>query len=41
MGKVHEVFPMIVYQGDIDCHNEFKEKYLVQFPTQRLITFFN
>ena len=28
MGKVNEVFPMIVYQGDIDCHNEFNEKYL-------------
>ena len=25
MGKVHEVFPLIVYQGDVDGHDEFKE----------------
>jgi hypothetical protein len=26
MNKVHEMFPLIVYQGSIDCHQEFKEK---------------
>lgn len=26
MNKVHEMFPLIVYQGHIDCHKEFKEK---------------
>jgi len=26
MNKVHEVFPLIVYQGSVDCHEEFKEK---------------
>ena len=25
MGKVHEIFPLVVYQGNIDCHNEFKQ----------------
>ena len=25
MGKVHEVFPLMVYQGSIDCHDEFKQ----------------
>jgi len=25
MDKVHEIFPLVVYQGSIDCHNEFKE----------------
>ena len=25
MGKAHEVFPLIVYQGDVDGHDEFKE----------------
>lgn len=25
MGKVHEIFPLVVYQGDVSCHNEFKE----------------
>lgn len=25
MGKIHEVFPLIVYQGKIDCHNQFKK----------------
>ena len=25
MGKVHEVFPLIVYQGDVDGHDEFKK----------------
>ena len=28
MGKIHEVFPLIVYQGKIDCHEEFKSKHL-------------
>ena len=28
MNKIHEIFPLIVYQGKIDCHEEFKEKYL-------------
>lgn len=28
MKKVHEVFPLVVYQTSIDCHKEFKEKYL-------------
>lgn len=26
MNKVHEMFPLIVYQGSIGCHQEFKEK---------------
>ena len=26
MNKVHEVFPLIVYQGSVDCHEEFKKK---------------
>ena len=25
MGKVHEVFPLVIYQGNIDCHNRFKQ----------------
>ena len=25
MGKVHEVFPLIIYQGDVDGHDEFKK----------------
>ena len=28
MNKVHEIFPLIVYQGTIDCHGEFKEQNL-------------
>lgn len=28
MYKVHEMFPMIVYQGEIECHDEFKAKNL-------------
>jgi hypothetical protein len=28
MNKVHEIFPLIVYQGEIDCHKEFKSKHL-------------
>ncbi len=26
--KIHEVFPLIVYQGEMNCHLKFKEKYL-------------
>lgn len=26
MSKIHEVFPLVIYQGNIDCHEEFKEK---------------
>lgn len=25
MNKIHEVFPLIVYQGSIDCHEQFKK----------------
>ena len=25
MGKVHEIFPLIVYQGNVDGHDEFKK----------------
>ncbi len=25
MGKVHEVFPLVIYQGNIDCHEKFKQ----------------
>ena len=25
MGKVHEVFPLVIYQGNIDCHDRFKQ----------------
>lgn len=28
MKKVHEVFPLIVYQTSLECHDKFKEKYL-------------
>lgn len=28
MEKIHEVFPLIVYQESIDCHSKFKKKYL-------------
>ena len=28
MNKVHELFPLVVYQGSIDCHNDFKDKFL-------------
>ena len=28
MQKIHEVFPLIVYQESINCHSDFKEKYL-------------
>jgi hypothetical protein len=28
MKKIHEVFPLVVYQTDIEGHKEFKEKYL-------------
>lgn len=26
MNKVHEIFPLVVYQGTVDCHDKFKEK---------------
>jgi len=26
--KIHELFPLVVYQGDVKCHQEFKEKNL-------------
>lgn len=25
MNKVHEIFPLVVYQGTIDCHEQFKK----------------
>ena len=25
MNKVHEIFPLVVYQGTVDCHEEFKK----------------
>jgi uncharacterized protein (TIGR02466 family) len=28
VNKVHEIFPLIVYQGTIDCHEEFKQNHL-------------
>jgi hypothetical protein len=28
MKKIHEIFPLVVYQTTIDCHNEFKQKNL-------------
>lgn len=28
MHRVHEAFPLIVYQGMVECHEEFKEKNL-------------
>ena len=28
MNKVHELFPLVVYQGKVDCHEEFKSKHL-------------
>lgn len=28
MNKVHEMFPLVVYQGMVDCHEEFKNKNL-------------
>ena len=28
MGAVHEIFPLIVYQGEVECHDKFKEKNL-------------
>ena len=28
MNKIHEVFPLVVYQGTVDCHKEFKEQNL-------------
>ena len=28
MNKIHEIFPLIVYQGKVDCHEEFKNNHL-------------
>lgn len=28
MNKVHEIFPLIVYQGEVECHHEFKKNNL-------------
>jgi hypothetical protein len=28
MKKIHEVFPLVIYQETLDCHEEFKEKNL-------------
>ena len=28
MSVIHEIFPLVVYQGEVDCHDEFKDKYL-------------
>jgi len=28
MYKVHEMFPLIVYQGEVECHQKFKEEHL-------------
>jgi len=28
VNKVHEIFPLVVYQGSIDCHDKFKENNL-------------
>ena len=28
MKKIHQVFPLVVYQTTIDCHKDFKEQYL-------------
>lgn len=28
MYKIHEMFPLIVYQGDVECHQEFKKNNL-------------
>lgn len=28
MNKIHEIFPLVVYQDSIDCHNEFKKENL-------------
>ena len=25
MKKIHEIFPLIVYQGSLECHKKFKE----------------
>ena len=25
MNKVHEMFPLVVHQGTIDCHEQFKK----------------
>lgn len=28
MNKIHEIFPLIVYQGTVDCHEKFKSENL-------------
>ena len=28
MNKVHELFPLVVYQGTVDCHDKFKKECL-------------
>ena len=28
MNKIHELFPLVVYQGNVDCHEEFKKQHL-------------
>lgn len=28
MNKIHELFPLIIYQGDVQCHEEFKKNNL-------------
>ena len=28
MGVIHEIFPLVVYQGEVDGHDKFKKKYL-------------
>lgn len=30
MNKVHEIFPLVIYQNTIDCHQTFKETYIDQ-----------
>jgi len=26
MNKVHEIFPLVIYQDSIECHEEFKKE---------------
>jgi uncharacterized protein (TIGR02466 family) len=33
MYKIHQIFPTVVYQGNIDTHEEIKEKYLNELIT--------
>jgi hypothetical protein len=28
MKKIHELFPLVIYQGTLDCHEEFKKQHL-------------